>query len=122
MRHNPNARTMKVDKAQLIAKIKDNKAKHIEEYKQAVEDYKAEAEKQLKAQSEALAKGSLEIRIQLVTPVNQEAEYDKLVTMFEWDVDNQVELSQGEFNEYVLDETAFAVQAKMLNSTYSRNK
>jgi hypothetical protein len=122
MRHNPSARTMNVSKADLIAKIKENKKKHIAEYNQAVEDYKIEAEKQLKAQMEALANGSLKIQIQLVTPVNQEVEYDKLITMFEWEINDVVELSQGEFNEYVLDETSFALHAKMLNSTYSRSK
>lgn len=122
MRHNANARMIKVDKSKLIEKIKLNKQNHIAEYNQAVLDYRAEAEKQLKEQMEALAAGSLKIKIQLVTPVNEEAEYDKLLQMFDWEVESLVELSQGEFNEYILDETPFALQAKMSNSTYSHKK
>ena len=39
--------------------------------------------------------------------------------MFEWEVDDVVELEQNEFNEYVQDETEFAIQAKFSNMFYS---
>lgn len=112
------SREVTVNKANLIQKIKENKANHEKEYLKAVEAYKIEAEKQLKQQSEALAKGSLSIRVNLVAPSNKSEEYDKIVQLFEWDIDDNVTLSQSEFNEYVLDETSFAREAKMLNSTY----
>ena len=38
--------------------------------------------------------------------------------MFEWDVEDEVELQQGEFLEYVQDETSFALEAKLSNSAY----
>jgi len=38
--------------------------------------------------------------------------------MFEWEVDNIVELEQNEFIEYVQDETDFAVSAKFSNMSY----
>ena len=69
-------------------------------------------------QKKSLEKGNLNIGLNLVAPVNMEAEYDKLIQIFEWEVEDHVELSTGEFNEYVLDETHFAVNAKILNSTY----
>ena len=39
--------------------------------------------------------------------------------MFEWEVEEFVELEQQEFLEYVQDETDFAVTAKMSNMAYS---
>jgi hypothetical protein len=40
--------------------------------------------------------------------------------MFEWEVEDFVELEQQEFNEYVQDETDFARMAKLSNSAYIR--
>lgn len=118
MRHNPNSRTIKVKKSDLLDKIKVNKENHKKEYEEAVVAYRIEARKQLNQQKKSLEKGDLNLRLNLVAPVNMEAEYDKLIQIFEWEVEDHVELSTGEFNEYVLDETQFAVSAKMLNSTY----
>ena len=46
---NLSERTITVDKKQLLEKIKENKVKHIEDYVKAVEAYKVEAKRQLKA-------------------------------------------------------------------------
>ncbi len=118
MRHNSNIREITVDKKQLIEQIRANKENHILEYEKAVKAYQKEAEKQLDAQKKALKNGSLSIKVNLVSPTNKTEEYDKIIAMFEWEQADTVILSQGEFNEYVLDETDFAKQAKMLNSTY----
>ena len=119
MRQQTNARQIEVKKEDLISKIKANKENHIKEYNEAVEAYKIEAKKQLKNQLKELANGSLSVKVQLTSPVNQAEEYDKLITMFGWEIKDEVVLSQGEFNEYVLDETSFSIQAKFANSFYS---
>jgi len=111
-------RTIKVKKADLIAKIKENKKNHVADYKQAVVAYKKEAIKQLKELTENAKAGQMNLQLKLVTPVDNSANYDKIISMFEWEVEDIVELDQNEFNEYVNDETSFAVQAKMLNATY----
>src|SRR5690349_7750705 len=113
MRHREDAREILVNKADLIAKIKENKQNHQKEYAEAVEAYKLEALEQLEAQTQALKEGKLDLRLNLVSPVDKSEESDKLVTMFSWEVKDEVTLSQGEFNEYVLDETQFATMAKM---------
>lgn len=118
MRLDRNGREITVDKANLIEKIKLNKENHLAEYEKAVEAYKAEAKRQLNAQLKALKNGSLSVKVNLVAPSNKTEEYDKLISMFKWEKATEVVLSQGEFNEYVLDETSFAREAKMLNSTY----
>lgn len=117
MRRNGN-RTITVNKEQLINKIKENKAAHIEAYKKAVVAYKAEALKQINEQLESVNSGSLNAKLELVTPVNNEANYDKIIEMFNWEVNAEIELSQQEFNEYVQDETEFARHAMMSNAMY----
>jgi len=118
MRHLGN-RTIKVEKDKLIFQILENKKQHIKEYNDAVVAYKEEALKQLTVQTSRAREGSLDIQLDLVTPVNNADNYDKIVEMFQWEVETVVELSQNEFNEYVQDETEFAVAAKFSNTYYS---
>lgn len=116
MRH--GNRTIKVDKTKLIAQILANKENHIKEYEKAVVAYKKEALKQLAEQTQRVEDGALDAKLDLVEPVNNSDNYDKVVDMFEWEVEDQVELTQDEFREYVQDETDFAMQAKMSNAYY----
>ena len=118
MRHRGNRET-KVDKANLIAKIRENKENHIVEYDKAIVAYKEEALKQLRKQIERVEEGALDAKLDLITPINNAENYDKIIEMFEWEVEDQVVLQQDEFNEYVQDETEFAMQAKFSNTFYS---
>ena len=118
MRRNGN-RTISVNKIPLIEKIKDNKANHILEYEKAVVAYKEEALRQLNEQIKKVEEGSLKAKLDLITPINNAENYDKIIEMFVWEVNDVVELEQNEFNEYVQDETEFAVQAKFSNTMYS---
>ena len=58
------------------------------------------------------------VRLSLTTPVDNRKNYDKIIDMFDWDVNEEVELEQSEFNEYIQDETEFARHALMSNSMY----
>lgn len=116
-------RKIKVKKQQLLDQVEKNKQAHILEYKEAVEAYKEEAEKQIKAAKKALTNGNFnEVYLSLTVPVNKEEEYDKVIEMFKWEVEDIVELSQGEFNQYVFDEFDFAIQARVSNTFYAKSK
>jgi len=111
-------RTITVNKQKLMDKIKENKENHIVEYEKAVAAYKKEALKQLEKQINAVNNGSLEARLNLITPIDNRTNYDKILDMFEWEEEELVTLEQSEFNEYVQDETEFARQAKFSNMSY----
>jgi hypothetical protein len=117
--HQRHNRTVTINKAKLIAKIKANKEAHVEEYKEAVKAYITEANKQLEKAKKELDNGSLSIHIQLTTPINRAEEYDKVIEMFNWEVKDEIELSQHEFNEYVHDDNDMSRNAKFANSYYS---
>ena len=112
-------RTIKVKKDDLIEKIKENKANHIEEYEKAVKAYKLEALEQLEKLTNEVNDGVLGIKLDLVTPVDNSENYDDILEMFEWEIADEVELSQDEFRQYVQDENDFATQAKFSNTFYS---
>jgi hypothetical protein len=114
------SRTINVNRADLIEKIKANKENHIIEYDKAVIAYKIEAERQLNNLMKAVLDGVLDIKLTLITPINNAKNYDKILEMFEWEVNDTVVLEQREFIEYVQDETDFAVSAKFSNTAYSR--
>jgi len=112
------SRTIKVNKAELIAKINENKEKHILDYAEAVVAYKTEALEQLVKLVEKVENGSTQIELDLRSPVNNSDNYDKIIEMFKWEVAEEVELSQAEFREYVQDEAPFAISARTLNALY----
>lgn len=120
--HREHNRDVKISKEKLIAKIKENKENHIKEYEEAVKEYVIEANKQLKKAKLQLKKGDLNIGLRLTVPINRASEYDKVIEMFNWEVKDEVELSQQEFNDYVHDDNDSARLAKMSNSFYSRSK
>jgi hypothetical protein len=111
-------RDIKVKKFDLIEKIKKNKENHIKEYDKAVVAYKEEALRQLGKLTLKVNEGGLDVKLDLITPVNNADNYDKILEMFEWEVEDEVVLEQDEFKEYVQDEFDFAVSAKFSNSVY----
>ena len=113
-------RTIKVDKLQLIEKIKANKIAHIEAYSKEVIAYKEEALAQLSDLTAKANNGDLNLDLRLIKPIDNSEKYDSLIEMFTWELESSVELSQQEFNEYVQDETDFARVASLSNSAYIR--
>ena len=114
------SRTVKVNKAKLIEKIKENKEAHIIAYAKAIEAYKKEALKQLSELTIKAENGETNLWLSLTTPIDNAKSYDKILDIFEWELDDVVELEQREFNEYILDETESARQAMVSNSMYLR--
>jgi len=112
-------RTIKISKFDLIEKIKQNQKEHISEYLNAVEGFKKEATKQLEDLTRRVGTGDIDdIILQLTKPINNSENYDKILEMFEWEVDTIVELSQDEFKEYVQDEGDESANIKFINSAY----
>jgi hypothetical protein len=116
MRNGNRVITIKKDK--LLAQIIKNKANHIKEYNEAVIAYKKEAEKQIVLLQSKNAAGELNLRLDLVTPINNASNYDSIIEMFQWEIKNEVELTQGEFKEYVQDENSYSEQAMFANTHY----
>lgn len=111
-------RTIKVNKHELINKVRENKEAHLQEYHRAVDAYKEEALKQLTQLQEDAKAGKTNLKLELVKPVDNSANYDKIIEMFQWEVEDFVHLHQDEFREYVQDENDFARRAKLSNTSY----
>lgn len=131
-RKDQEERTVQVNREKLIETLQSNLAKHVEEYKLAIEGYKAVAlEKLLSAFEQAkekldrnLAKGRLSIeqfdpkdprgtsdymtlvegiQVTLKVPRDYSKEYEAAIDMAKWDVRETLELSHAEFQCFVRD-------------------
>jgi len=111
-------RTVTIKKLDLLEALKENKAAHIKDYNEAVIAYKQEGLKQLLRLKLRIEGGAIDIRLDLVTPIDNSETYDENIKLFEWEVKNEVELTRDEFDEYVLDKSHITSQAYFSNSTY----
>ena len=112
-------RKVKIKKANLLERIQENKAKHIEAYEKAVKAYKLEALEQLEKLTKKANDGDLDLKLDLVTPIDNSSDYDQIHELFEWEIEEEIELTQEEFRQYVQDENDFAQQASFANTFYS---
>lgn len=114
--------SVKIDRVRLLEIVNENHRKHVQEYDEAVEDYKAAAVK-LAQQNLKLAKsGDMEkiakIRSMPNKPVSYEDNYVRAIRMLELSVDDVIEIEEHVFNQLVLDEWGWKQQFATLAATY----
>ena len=104
----------------LIVKLKDNKNEHILEYSEAVKAYKAKAQEVLENSLTHLEETGEYIAPEFLTePVNKEKEYDRVITMLQMAEEKEIEISERDFQQYVMDEWDWADNVKLSNTMYS---
>lgn len=141
-------RTSLVNVPDLLATIRENREKHIQEYKEAVEGYVFEARKTLVSQHEKalkkiataydLASRSLDkydpekaddtivlcnsISFNLVAPRCYVDAYDQAIEMLEWDQRDQIELTAKEFRCFVMDRWDWMDDFRNVAISYTSNR
>lgn len=117
-------RSVKINKYELLNIVRENKDKHVKDYEEAVNDYKAAAIKLAASHVELAATGELDkiaqIKAMPAKPSSYEKEYDRAIRMLELSVEDVIELEEEIFNQLVLDEWTwkhqFALSASMYKS------
>ena len=114
-------RTVTVEKAKLIERIKENRERHDREHQEALEGYKARMVFILTRKLEA-AKRREEVDhlIELEIPREHFADYDRALALLEWEQGESVSLTHGEFERYVLDEWPWKGKFTSVHATYIR--
>lgn len=96
---------IRVDKKQLISDLKKNRGKHRAIFDQAVEGYKKLAVRQLTDHIKRIQKGKLvEVYVRLPLPEDHTRDYDRVIQMLEFSLDDTVPLSESDFRAYVQDD------------------
>jgi len=112
-------RIIKVKTKEVIVALKKNKEKHIEEYKKAKEAYKLEGLEQLEQIAKDLESGKTGLHLNLIEPIDRTEMFDDFITMFEMEVDDEIQMGTSEFKLYFLDKGSLSDQARFSNSAYS---
>jgi len=111
-------RTVKVKKTELIDELTANKAKHEKNVSLALTGYKADVVKKLEKKIEAVKNGKLITQVYFDIPENHAKDYDRALKQLDMSVDNEIELTDQEFQQYVMDEWGWKQQFLSSNSGY----
>lgn len=115
-------RNTKIQKDKLLGIVKENLAKHLSEYAEAVNDYKLAAIKIATANLELAQTGDLnkiaEIKEMPTKPSSYEAEYNRAIRKLELSVDDVIDVDELTFNQLVLDEWNWKTQFLVGNALY----
>ena len=115
--------SVKMNRLELLKIVKENAVKHVADYDQSVEDYKAAVIKVAKANLKVANTGELEKLVfqrMPATPVNYADNYTRAIRMLELSVEDTIDVEEHIFNQLVLDEwgwkQAFVAQSAMYKS------
>lgn len=100
-------KSVKVNLVTLLATIKQNKDNHDAAFVKTVEQYKEAVLKAVEHNLEIAKTGDLEkianMKPMPPSPVTYTSSYEKMIKMLEMSVDTDIELSDSEFDQYVMD-------------------
>lgn len=123
-------KNVNVSKFKLVEILKQNKTKHVEEYRAAVPAYEqliknkakeiASTAKGDKPNIKEVQKLAQELGY-MRPPHNYSDEYDRAIEMLEMSVDGEYDLSESEFRQFVKDEWSFSHEVAGTNSVYARS-
>jgi len=101
-------RAVRVKKNELLEKVQDNRAKHRAIFEKALKGYRVAVIAELEIMLNEAKKGRrIKRAVELIEPVDQTREYDRVIRMLEMSTDDVIELSQQEFTQYVMDDWAW---------------
>lgn len=115
-------RSVKLNKVELLGIVRENKAKHILEYKEAVEDYINAARTIVNYNVDKINQGTVESIAKCKSipsaPKSYEDEYNRAIRMLELSVEAEIDLDADVFNQLVLDEWTWKNNFALMASTY----
>jgi hypothetical protein len=112
--------TVTVNRVNLLETVKANRQEHRKEFESACVGYRKEAIKHLEEMLDEAKQGKrIRRAIGLVEPMDQTKDYDRIIKMLEMSVDEDIELTQSEFAQYVMDDWAWKGQFISSVSTYN---
>jgi hypothetical protein len=95
---------IRVDAERLVAALTENRAKHAAEFEEAKAGFLATAEEKLLELLAEVREGQLiEAWLRIEKPESHLEDYDRALAMLQWHSDPSVELTTGEFENYVQD-------------------
>jgi hypothetical protein len=94
--------TVKVNKQELLNTVCKNRADHAKDYEDAMISYKVEAIKAIETLLTKAKEGDISHSIDVVKPKEFLKDYDRAIQMIRMSVDNVLELSYQDFDQWVM--------------------
>jgi len=114
-------RPVKVNKADVLVKLKANRSTHRAIFEEAVEGYRKEVTRQLKKHIKEMKSGKPKrTYISIPYPEDHTKDYDNAIEMLEMSVEDIVELDSEAFMAFYKDDWGWKNQFLASNSGYSR--
>ena len=110
--------SIKVKRAELLAELENNREKHISEFKLACVGFIVSSIKELKVALKNAKQGKIESYLKFDKPVSHEKDYDTVISMLQFSVDDEVYITKDQFESYVQDNWNWKNAFNLTNSKY----
>src|SRR4051812_30045044 len=98
-------KTVRVSKSMLLSKLEQNRRTHNADFEIAFSRFSEIVKSNLEARLASLRDGNTvtqeTLYINLTMPVNYDSEYARAMQMLDWELGDEVELTEQEFKQYV---------------------
>lgn len=107
-------------KSELLKALKANRDEHRSTFLEALDGYSKEAIKALNERIEDAKKNKrISLSFLLVQPEDHTKDYDRVIRMLEMSVSEELEITQDQFSNFVMDDWAWSRQFYHSNRAYS---
>jgi hypothetical protein len=116
--------SVKVKTSDLLSKLKENKAIHEKEFKELQEIYLNDVIsglEKLLADAKSKQNPNPVVSLNLVKPKSFVKDYEEIIGMLEMSIQDEFDITQEEFRNYVLNIWSWTNQFEMIKSSYARN-
>lgn len=111
---------LKFDKMFLLQRLGENKKRHESIFDEALAAWNIEARKQLRNRLDDFLAGSdTDLHFNLQKPTNHLTDYNRVLLMIEHSTQVEIELSESEYAQYVMDDWNWQRSFMVSNSLYS---
>lgn len=112
--------TYKFKKAELLEIIRTNRDNHKAIFEEALDGYKKLVIEKLEDSLKRARNGQkVNLYFNLLEPINQTKDYNRIIKMLEMTVDDIIELDEASFSQYVMDDWSWKQNFLTSNAMYS---
>lgn len=114
-----NGITIKVNVQRLMRELENNRTNHASTYEKAKAGYLKVTKQKLSDLLDRVAAGEMVERVWLDAPPDDHtSDYDDVIAMMQWATDVEIELTQAQFKQYVMDDWGWKEQWMTTNTSY----
>lgn len=112
--------TVTINRTQLLEKLRANKEQHREVFLEALEGYRTYLVKELERRLDEVKNGmKVDHMIRIEEPQDHTRDYDRVITMAEMSITDEIELNARDFAQYVMDEWGWKQEFIATAGTYT---